>query len=129
MLEKAINILNGELEKEHSSMVPAIPIINYLISKCENDEEFAERIVLENKRIKECFEYVLQEVRKKLNNKNGWIDDPEVYAMAETYYLSDDENLIEKPEPRVIDIPKTNANNKTVVKKEPKKDQLSLFDM
>lgn len=129
MLEKAINLLNDELKKEHSEMVPAVPIINYLISKCENSEEFAERIVLENKSLKECFEYVLQEVKKKLNNKNGWIDDPEVYGMAEHYYLSDEEGLIEKPEPRIIDIPKTNTNNKTVVKKAPEKDQLSLFDM
>lgn len=128
MLEKAINLLNKELEKEHSPMVPAVPIINYLISKCGNNEEFAKRIVLENKSIKECFKYVLQEVKKKLNNKNGWIDDQEVYDMAETYYLSD-EDLIEKPKPRVMDIPKTNTNNRTVVKKESEKDQLSLFDM
>ncbi len=128
MLENAINILNEELEKKHSPMVPAVPIINYLISKCENNEEFAKRIVLENKSIKECFKYVLQEVKKKLNNKNGWIDDQEVYDMAETYYLSD-EDLIEKPKPRVMDIPKTNTNNRTVVKKESEKDQLSLFDM
>lgn len=128
MLEKAINLLNKELEKEHSPMVPAVPIINYLISKCGNDEEFAERIVLENKSIKECFEYVLQEVKKKLNNKNGWIDDPEVYGMAEYYYLSD-ENLIEKPEPKVMDVPKTTTNNRPKVKKSPERNQLSLFDM
>ena len=128
MLENAINILNEELEKKHSPMVPAVPIINYLISKCENNEEFAKRIDLENKSIKECFKYVLQEVKKKLNNKNGWIDDPEVYGMAEYYYLSD-ENLIEKPEPKVMDVPKTTTNNRPKVKKSPERNQLSLFDM
>lgn len=129
MLKNAVNLLKEELEKEHLPMVPAVPIINYLIARCEDDKIFSERILLEEKSIKECFEYVLQEVKKKLNNKNGWIDDPEVYAMAEYYYLSDEENLIEKPEPRVIDIPKTNTNNRPVVKKAPEKDQLSLFDM
>lgn len=134
--EKAIDILKGELEKEHSPMVPGVPIINYLIDKCEKDENFADRITLENKNLKECLEYVLQEVKKKLNGKNGYIPDQEVYNIAETYYLLD-EVKIEKPETKAIDIPKTKnkTNNKVTVQtnqtkknKLPQKEQLSLFD-
>lgn len=134
--EKAIDILKGELEKEHSPMVPTVPIINYLIDKCEKDENFADRITLENKNLKECLEYVLQEVKKKLNGKNGYIPDQEVYNMVETYYLLD-EVKIEKPETKAIDIPKTKnkTNNKVTVQtnqtkknKLPQKEQLSLFD-
>lgn len=128
MFNKAVDMLEKELEKKHSPYVPAIPIINYLISKCKDDAEFAKRVTLENKTLEECLEYVLQEVKKKLNNKSGWIDDQEVYDMAEYYYLSD-ENLIEKPEPKVMDVPKTTTNNRPKVKKSPERNQLSLFDM
>lgn len=133
--EEAIELLKGELEKEHSPMVPATPIINYLISKCKCDENFATRIILEKKSLKECLEYVLQDVKKKLNNRNGHIPDQEVYDMAEIYYILD-EVIIEKPEEKIRDrineIPQTKANNtatgKTKKIEKQKKEQMSLFD-
>lgn len=138
----AIVILKSELEKdlkkEHSRMVPAEPIIKYLISKCQVDEEFSKRITLEKKSIKECLVYVLQEVKKILNNQNGHVPDPEVYAMAESYYILDEvvieKSEYEKAKERIKDIPKTTNQTenkitvipKTQVKKE--KEQISLFE-
>lgn len=135
-----ISLLREELTKEHSPMVPAVPIIDYLISKCECDKEFSERITLEKKSLKECLEYVLQEVKKKLKNGNGYIPDPEVYAMAETYYILD-EVAIEKPvkayekaKERIKEIPKPNKQTESKItilfKEETKqeKQQISLFD-
>ncbi|MCQ4924916.1 PcfK-like family protein [Tissierella carlieri] len=137
--EEAIELLKGELEKEHSPMVPATPIINYLISKCKCDENFATRIILEKKSLKECLDYVLQEVKKKLNNRNGQIPDQEVYDIAETYYILDEvviectkAKVFEEMKKKANEIPQAKTNNtvtvktKKVVKQE--KDQLSLFD-
>lgn len=126
----AVDLLKEELEKEHSPMVPAIPIINHLISRCEGDEAFSERVVLENKSLEECLKYVLQEVKKKLDGKNGCIPDQEVYDMAETYYTLDKVE-IEKPKARTIDIPQRKANNISVQAKKSKpieKEQMSLFE-
>lgn len=137
MFNKAVDMLEKELEKKHSPYVPAIPIINYLISKCKDDAEFAKRVTLENKTLEECLEYVLQEVKKKLNNKSGWIDDQEVYDMAVTYYVSDDIK-IEKPEDKYKKIKEkyektkdtiNNIKNTVTMKNPPANNQLSLFDM
>lgn len=127
--KSAMQILKEGLEEKYHRSIPAAPIINYLIDKCEHDEGFSKRIVLENKSIKECFEYVLKEVLKRLNGSNmGWIDDSEVYAMAEEYYILD-EVKIEKPKP--VSIPKTKTNKVVAQTKKVEikgKEQLSIFE-
>lgn len=44
----------------------------------------------ERKKLSKCFSYVTDEVKKALNSKNGWLDDNEVYAYTETYYMTDE---------------------------------------
>ena len=126
----ALNIFKNGLEEEHDDMVPAEPTLQYLISKCEEDNNFYERVLLENKKVKECMQYVLQEVKKKLENKNGYLPREEVFGMAEEYYLSDDIK-IDKPKPRST--PTINrTNNVSVqakVEEKPEREQISLFGM
>ncbi|MCK9471675.1 MAG: PcfK-like family protein [Bacilli bacterium] len=136
MINKAIEILKESANENNSSFVPIKPIINYLVTKCEGDGTFAERVILEGKTVKECMQYVEQEIKKKLNNKNGHIPDPEVYDMAVEYYTSD-EIIIEKPEKRIKDTSIiSESKSKGMIlpkhpkkaKEEQKKNQISIFD-
>lgn len=129
MREDALKLLKGELENEHDKMIPAKPILNYLINKTEDDREFAERVLLEEKTVKDCFKYVLQEVKKALNNKNGYLPDQVVYDMAIDYFVLDGELIEKAPEPPKRTTPAyTPPTPKKEVKKE-EKPQISLFDM
>lgn len=112
--ETAIEKLKRELESEDKSSVPAEPIVKHLISKCESDATFAERVKLKSKNLEECFNYVYSEVKKKLNGVSGWVDDNEVYEMAETYFILEKVDIEAKQPPR----PKKEASE---VKKEEKK--------
>lgn len=126
-MNKAIEKLTVELSKEHNRAVPSIPILNYLIAQVEENEELASRITLENKTIKECFEYVLQEVRKLLDGKNGWLDDQEVYDLAINYFISDDIE-IKKPKPIERSQRPVQPTVKKIEKKVDKKElQISFF--
>ena len=52
---------------------------------------------MKKKTLEKCFRFVAEEVRKALCGSNGWLDDNEVYALAETYFLTD-EAVFEKME-------------------------------
>lgn len=107
--ETAMEKLNRELTSIKEKRVPTEPIAKHLIEKCGADPEFAMRVMLENKQLKECFEYVYSEVRKKLSGVSGWISDEEVYKMAEQYYILDKVEIPETRQPHV--------ENKTTVNK------------
>lgn len=152
--ENAIKVLRDALNGNYDNNVPAGPIINYLLTKCEEDEEFAQRVVLENKNVKDCMKYVLQEVKKLLNNRSGWLEDRVVYGLAENYFINDeivfdDEVAKQKANEKAKDKSKNKVNEKPKVtaldtlKKEKKADkksdekqtqsqsnpQMSLFDL
>lgn len=93
--EEASIKLEAELEHAKSTLLPVFPIVRYLKNKCLADAAFAAVVQDERKTLVKCFQYVEGEVKKALNGKNGWIDDNEVYAYAETYYLTD-EAIFEK---------------------------------
>ncbi|WP_418921024.1 Cas9 inhibitor AcrIIA9 family protein [Anaerotignum faecicola] len=87
--EEAALKLEAELEMAKSNLLPVFPIVRYLKKKCLNDEAFAELVMDERKTLDKCFSYVTDEVKKALNSNTGWLDDNEVYAYAETYFLTD----------------------------------------
>lgn len=93
--EEASIKLEAELEHAKSTLLPVFPIVRYLKNKCLADAAFAAIVQDERKTLAKCFQYVEGEVKKALNGKNGWLDDNEVYAYAETYYLTD-EAIFEK---------------------------------
>lgn len=88
--EEASIKLEAELETAKSNLLPIFPIVRYLKKKCMADSFFAALILDERKTLQKCFSYVTDEVKKALNSANGWLDDNEVYAYAETYYLTDE---------------------------------------
>ena len=82
--------LEAELENAKSNLLPVFPIVRYLKNKCLMDTDFASLVNDERKTLAKCFQYVESEVKKALNSKSGWLDDNEVYAYAETYYMTDE---------------------------------------
>lgn len=88
--EEASIKLEAELETAKSNLLPVFPIVRYLKKKCMADSSFSALILDERKTLQKCFGYVTDEVKKALNGANGWLDDNEVYAYAETYYLTDE---------------------------------------
>ena len=91
--EEASVKLEAELETTKSTLLPVFPIVRYLKNKCLAETEFAELVLDEKKSLKKCFDYVTGEVKKALNSQNGWLDDEEVYAYAETYYMTSEEEF------------------------------------
>lgn len=89
--------LEMELEKAKNVLLPVFPIVRYLKDKCMADDAFAVLVNNDKKKLSKCFEYVESEVKKALGNSHGWLDDNEVYAYAETYYMTD-EAVFEKIE-------------------------------
>ena len=88
--EEAAVKLESELETTKNTLLPVFPIVRYLKNKCLDDEAFAVLVNDERKTLEKCFSYVTSEVKKALNGHNGWLDDNEVYAYAETYYMTDE---------------------------------------
>lgn len=88
--EEASIKLEIELETAKSNMLPVFPIVRYLKNKCMAEDAFAALVNDERKTLAKCFRFVGDEVKKALNSANGWLDDNEVYAYAETYYMTDE---------------------------------------
>lgn len=95
--EEAVLKLEVQLETQKSYMLPVFPIVRYLKNKCLADTDFASKVNDEKKTLEKCFRFVAEEVRKAFCGSNGWLDDNEVYALAETYFLTD-EAIFEKME-------------------------------
>lgn len=89
--EQAVSKLERELETAKTNLLPVFPIVRYLKNKCISDSNFADLVNNEKKTLEKCFKYVIDEVKKALNSQNGWLDDNEVYAYAETYYYTSEE--------------------------------------
>lgn len=84
-----------EIEKKdkavegYNSRIPADPIADYLIGKCE-EETFALRIRKKEKSLLGCLKYIEQEARKTVTRERPWLHDAAVYKMARTYYLQEE---------------------------------------
>ena len=91
--EEASVKLEAELETAKSTLLPVFPIVRYLKNKCLADTTFASLVMDEKKTLIKCFDYVTGEVKRALNSQNGWLDDEEVYAYAETYYMTSEEEF------------------------------------
>lgn len=105
----AVEKLEVEGKTVKNEILPVFPIIQYLKDKCLNDITFANFVYKNEKTLSQCLSYTEKEVRKSLNNTNGWLDDQIVYIFAETYYLTD---VIEPIEPIVKEQNKNNLQKK-----------------
>ena len=124
----------------------AKPIIEFIIGKCE-EEEFAALVMQEHKTLEKALDFVMEQAKKHLNSKSGYIPPDEVFAMVNDYFVMDDEALERKKaeeaakreeenkrraeEQRAKDaekqeLKKAEAKKKAAAKKQ-HEDQLSLF--
>lgn len=143
--ETSVEKLKRELEKSKVNSVPVDHIVKYLLEKCNRDDTFSSRVLLKDKNLKECFNYVYSEVKKKLKSISGWIADEEVYKLAEDYFILDDVEIKDKaPERSInddkkvakdeikttkIEVKKNNIKDKLVKEKKILNEgQVSLFD-
>lgn len=76
-------------KKETSAFEDAIKA--HLDKVAEQDETFAKNYAKKNKSIKECCQYIIQEVRKKQTGGVGILSDEETYGLAIHYY--DEDNI------------------------------------
>lgn len=115
--------------------VPSEPIKKWLINKCKENNDFC--ILVNKTNTDKLFSYIYEEVKKKLNSKNGWIDDSVVYNIAESYFgkvSNSDKKEEVKKDSNVIDFKaKTEKTSKGKAKKN-KADtvvdnQISIFDL
>lgn len=85
---------------------------------------------------KKCWEYIMRQARKELENKSGAVEDVKVFKWARDYYLDDVEPIKENTEVEESKdeeskpVKKESTLNKVAKKdkKEPDKRQMSIFD-
>lgn len=83
----AVGRLQVEMEtiKEFEKDIPAEPIVEYLMSRCD-DEDLAKAIRSKDKSLKDCMEHVRKEAKKLVSRKQPYLADQVVYNMALEYY-------------------------------------------
>lgn len=100
---KALKKLNKEAESVSGQNLPAIGIYHFLVSKVENDVEFAKKV--QCKKLSACFSFVMEQYReqaRELSNGTGTRENPEVVGIGASsdeifdyvvdfYTLSDEE--------------------------------------
>lgn len=129
LLQTITQKLENELNEIKNNFVPINPIKDYLLKACQDNDYLTDMLLTPNHTLISCAKYVEQEVRKALNNQNGYLDDAEVYGMAEDFYYlnGDDVTLLASPvksesvKPTVTPISQSNKPQKQDT-------QLSLFD-
>lgn len=94
----------------------------YLQAKADKDSLFAKTFAKENKNIKECCQYIIEEARKVKDGTVAVMTDEAVYALAVHYYDEDD-IVVKKPATSV----KVATSTTPVAPAKPKPEP-SLFD-
>lgn len=94
--ETAEEKLTREAKKGGGSGVPTTPIFLHLMGKIKTSEELKQFILLPNKTLSKCYQYVYEQARSQLNGASGWLDDNVVYQMAEEYYRLDEAEIEKK---------------------------------
>lgn len=112
---------------------------NYLIERAKTDQAVAGNLKKENKSLKRCFQFIIDEARKMQKGNCAMIKDDVVFGWAVHYYDEDDLSIDKVATPVKApkkEVEKALVNENEEVKLEKKKaikkkdileDQLSLF--
>ena len=138
MQAEAIKKIVDSMQDCKEQRIPAEPIMRYLTGKCGEGDEFCALVIQEHKTLEKCFNFVYEQARKHLNNaSNGWIEDNDVYMMAEDYFSLDDAEIERQKAEEEAKLAEERAKRDEEYKQriadrantlEKKEDQLSLFD-
>lgn len=112
-----------ELSKEKNPAI--IQVGNYLLGR----EDIQGNLQKPNKSLKECWDYIVSEARKKQQGGYACLSDDEVYGMAIHYFDEDDIKYDKKAVTKLksASTSKSVKKEKTKKKSEKSNDQLSLF--
>jgi len=72
--------------KDYNNKIPADPIVEYLLARCEQ-VELAKAIRRKEKSLAGCLAHIEKEARKIVSRERPWLNDAAVYKMARDYYL------------------------------------------
>lgn len=125
-----------ELEKAENEYIKEIG--NYLVERAKIDPSVARNLEKENKSLKKCFQFIIDEAKKQKQGSCAMVKDDVVFGWAVHYYDEDNLSIDKKKEPKnetvktpaKENIPKKTESPQLVIKKEKHKsfdDQLSLF--
>ena len=92
---KAKQKLEDEV-KEAKNKSFAEPIIEYLIERCKESESLANDICQDHKTLEKCYNYIVENAKKKLKGKSGPVRSDVVFEWAEDYFHKDDKAEEEK---------------------------------
>ncbi len=98
----------------------------YLQSKADKDSLFAKTFAKENKNIKECCQYIIEEARKVKDGTVSVMSDEAVFALAVHYY--DEDDIVVKKPATPVKVATPTAPAKPKVEKPKPQPQPSLFD-
>lgn len=112
-----------ELSKEKNPAI--VQVGNYLLGR----EDIQGNLQKPNKSLKECWDYIVSEARKKQQGGCACLSDDEVYGMAVHYFDEDDIKYDKKAVTKLksASTSKPVKKEKTKKKSEKSNDQLSLF--
>lgn len=88
-IDAAVKKLTAEDEKLDKKSI-AKSFSEYLIEKCQKDEDFSEKVNQEQKTIEKCLAYVTQKARDYLGGHSGGVEDNIVFGWVSEYYNLDD---------------------------------------
>lgn len=83
-MEKIIEKLNKDVSEQFK------PVSDHLVNLTVQDPVFFEKVLNENKTMKECFEYIMFEARKKAENNVAVVPKEEVFGWSVHYFDEED---------------------------------------
>lgn len=102
-------------------------IADELIKQCEKEESFKDKVLIEKKTLKDCWDYIKSRARKEAKNGCAMIKDDVVFGWAIHYF--DEEELEDwKEKPKNTPKPKRKKTTKPKPKKEEDKPTQISFE-
>jgi hypothetical protein len=105
IVSAAIKKIDLEAESVSGQQVPAIAIYNFIKEKCKEDVAFAEKVLIETKKLSKCFDHIMKiaynraEARHNLTKENRvgvGMSSEEIMDLVVDYYNLDDKAIAQK---------------------------------
>lgn len=123
--KKAIDKIKSEMEKSKDAYKTAIG--KFLISKCEENEEFSNAVLKKDKTLEGCMKDIVSKAKKMAKNNVAVVEDTKVYKWAADYYMpgsSKTVKAVQEEKPKVDRKQKENKKDTNEIE-----GQMDLFSM
>ena len=104
-IDAAIKKIDCEAESVSGQQVPAIAIYNFIKEKCTEDVVFAEKVLIETKKLSKCFDHIMKiaynraKARHNLTKEKSvgvGMSSEEIMELVVDYYNLDDAAIAKK---------------------------------